>query len=78
MGKKSIMVLQLVGVGWYIAICIVGGLLLGLAIDRKLDTLPFVTIAGVILGSILAFYGIYKMLVPILIDIGATASTDGD
>ncbi|MBI2856411.1 MAG: AtpZ/AtpI family protein [Chloroflexi bacterium] len=58
--------LQLVGVGWYVAICIVGGLLGGLWIDQKLDTVPAFTLAGVVLGTVLAFYGIYKMVLPLM------------
>ena len=64
-GKLAI-VLQLVGVGWYVAICIVGGLFVGLWIDGKLGVLPVFTISGILLGTVLAFYGIYKMVLPLL------------
>ena len=67
--RTAALVLQLIGVGWYIALCIVGGLFLGLWFDGKLDSLPVFTILGVVLGVVLAFYGIYKMLLPILVDI---------
>jgi len=59
-------VLQLVGVGWYVAICIIGGLFGGLWLDRKLDVLPVFTLTGIVLGTVLAFYGIYKMVLPLL------------
>ena len=59
-------VLQLVGVGWYVAICIIGGLLGGLWVDRRLGVLPFFTITGVISGTVVGFYGIYKMVLPLL------------
>ena len=59
-------VLQLLGVGWYVAICIIGGLFGGLWLDRKLDVLPVFTLVGVVLGTGMAFYGIYKMLLPLL------------
>ena len=59
-------VLQMVGVGWFVAICIIGGLFGGLWIDGTLDVLPVFTIAGVLLGTVMAFYGVYKMVVPIL------------
>ena len=58
--------MQLVGVGWYVAICIIGGLFGGLWLDRKLDVLPVFTLIGVVLGTVLAFYGIYKMVLPLL------------
>ena len=61
-----VIVLQLVGVGWYVAVCIVGGLFGGLWADRKLDVLHVFTLIGVVLGTVLAFYGIYKMVLPLL------------
>ena len=59
-------VLQLVGVGWYVALCIVGGTLGGLWLDRTLETLPAFTLAGVLLGGGVAFYGTYKMVLPLV------------
>lgn len=67
--RTAAVVLQLIGVGWYIALCIVGGLFLGLWFDGKLGSLPVFTIVGVLLGVVLAFYGVYKMLLPILVNI---------
>ncbi|MDA0988025.1 MAG: AtpZ/AtpI family protein [Chloroflexi bacterium] len=58
--------MQLVGVGWYVAASIIFGLLGGLWIDGKLGTLPVFTLLGVILGTVAAFYGVYKMMVPLL------------
>lgn len=59
-------VLQLVGVGWYVALCIVGGTLGGLWLDRTLETLPVFTLIGVTLGAIVAMYGTYKMVIPLV------------
>ena len=59
-------VLQLVGVGWYVALCIIGGLFGGLWLDRTLGVLPLFTLVGIILGTVMAFYGIYKMVLPLL------------
>ena len=70
--KTAALVLQLIGVGWYIALSIVGGLFLGLWLDQKLGSLPAFTILGVLLGVVLAFYGIYKMLLPVLVEISGT------
>lgn len=64
-GTLSI-VLQLVGVGWYVGICIIGGLFGGLWLDRRLDVLPVFTLVGVVLGTVMAFYGIYKMVLPLV------------
>ena len=61
-------VLQLVGVGWYVGICIIGGLFGGLWIDRRFGVMPAFTLAGIVLGTVMGFYGIYKMLLPLLTD----------
>jgi len=56
--------LRLVGVGWYIGICIVLGVLGGLWLDDKFDTTPILVIVGLILGIIIAMYGVYRMVLP--------------
>ncbi len=55
---------RLVGIGWYIGICIVLGLLGGLWLDGKFGTKPLLTVLGLVLGLILAFYGVYRMILP--------------
>ena len=59
-----VIVMQLVGVGWYVAFCIIGGLVGGLWLDGKLGMVPVFTLAGIVVGSALAFYGIYRMVLP--------------
>jgi F0F1-type ATP synthase assembly protein I len=61
-----VVALRLTGLGWYIAICVVVGILGGLGLDRLLGTLPIFTLVGTILGSVVAFWGVYKMILPIL------------
>ena len=61
-----LVVAQLIGVGWYVSFCIMGGLLGGLWLDRKFDTVPVATLSGVVVGSVMALYGVYKMLLPLL------------
>jgi F0F1-type ATP synthase assembly protein I len=61
-----VVALRLTGLGWYIAVCVVGGVLGGLGLDKLLDTTPIFTLLGTILGSIVAFWGVYKMVLPIL------------
>lgn len=57
--------LRLVGVGFYIGGCIVLGLFGGHWLDSKLDTGLF-WIIGLILGIMVAFYGVYQMLLPFM------------
>ena len=49
--------LRLTGLGWYIAFCVAGGVLLGLLGDKLLGTTPFFTLAGTVIGSVGAFWG---------------------
>jgi F0F1-type ATP synthase assembly protein I len=57
---------RLIGIGWYFAICIVGGILAGLGLDYLADTAPLLTIIGLFLGLAVAFYGGYRMIVEAL------------
>ena len=61
-----VVALRLTGLGWYIAFCVVGGLLLGLWVDSLLPTKPLFTLVGPVLGSVVAFWGVYRMILPIL------------
>ena len=54
--------LQLIGIGWYFATCIVLGVLGGLWVDDQVDIRPLFTLLGVGLGLLTAGYGGYRML----------------
>jgi len=58
--------LRLVGVGFFIGGAIVLGVGAGLWLDTRLNTKPILVIVGLILGIIVAFYGVYQMLLPLL------------
>ena len=61
-----LLALRLTGLGWYIAICIVAGVVGGLGLDKLTGTAPLFTLLGTVFGSIVAFWGLYKMVLPIL------------
>ena len=63
---KSRGVLQLLGVGWYVAAALILGLLGGRWLDNQLGTSPLLLLIGLCVGVALAFYGVYRMLAPIL------------
>lgn len=70
MAKESdpwTIVLRLTGVGWYVATCIVLGVVGGLYLDKLAGTTPLFILLGTVLGSVVAFWGLYKMVQPILI-----------
>ena len=59
-------VLKLVGIGWYVGICIGIGALLGMWGDDVFDIGPILTLTGVGLGLIFAISGMYRMLNAVL------------
>lgn len=58
--------LRLTGLGWYIAACIVIGVAGGYGLDRLFGTAPLFMLLGTVLGSVIAFWGMYKMVHPLL------------
>jgi len=59
---------RLVGLGWYVGVCIFLGVAGGIWLDKTLNTKPVLVIIGLLLGIIVAFYGVYKMILPNLND----------
>lgn len=49
-------------VGFQLAATVVGGLFLGSWLDRKLGTLPWLTIVGLVIGTIGGFYNLVRIL----------------
>jgi hypothetical protein len=58
--------LRLLGIGWYVALCITLGIGGGVWLDRWLGIAPFLTLIGLFLGLGAAFYGGYRMLMEVL------------
>ena len=61
-----VLALRLTGLGWYVALCIVIGVWGGLKLDKLLGTVPLFMLLGTVLGSVVAFWGLYKMVQPLL------------
>ena len=66
-------VLRLVGIGWYVGLCIGGGAFGGLWLDRQFDLSPIFTLLGLGAGIIIALVGMFRMLMAVL---SATAESD--
>jgi F0F1-type ATP synthase assembly protein I len=63
--SRWIPALRLIGVGFFIGICIVGGALVGWWLgDKK----PLFMIIGLVVGLVVAFYGVYQMIRPLMSD----------
>ncbi|MFC2060757.1 AtpZ/AtpI family protein [Chloroflexota bacterium] len=58
--------LRLVGVGFFIGCSIVLGVVAGIWVDSKLNSEPVLTILGLILGLVVAVFGVYQMLLPLI------------
>jgi ATP synthase protein I len=57
---------KLIGVGFYISACIIGGVLGGLWLDGQFNTRPIFLLVGLIIGLVAAFWGVYQMLIPMM------------
>lgn len=58
--------LRFTGIGFYIAGCIILGVVLGVWLDEIVDIKPLFTLLGLGLGLFFAFFGTYRMLLPAL------------
>ena len=54
--------MKLMGLGWYFALSIVGGIAGGLVVDNWLESTPIFTLVGLFGGLLLAFWGGYFLL----------------
>ena len=65
---KLVAALRLTGIGFFIGISIVGGVVAGLWLDDKFHTSPALVLVGLLAGIIVAGFGLYKMLIPLVTD----------
>lgn len=63
---RRLLALRLTGLGWYVAACIVIGVVGGVALDKWLGVEPLFTLLGTVLGTVAAFYGLFKMIQPLV------------
>ena len=61
-----VLALRLTGMGWYIAACVTGGIVGGIVLDNWLGTAILFTSIFLIVGLIIAFYGVSRMVLPFL------------
>jgi ATP synthase protein I len=64
--NRWVMASRLTGVGFFIGICIVGGTFAGRWLDNKFETEPLFMIGGLLLGLVVAVYGVYQMIRPLM------------
>ena len=64
--SRWVVALRLTGVGFFIGACILLGTFAGLWLDGKLNTKPLLMIAGLFIGLIVAAFGVYQMIRPLI------------
>ena len=62
MMQKLPQTMRLMGLGWYVALSIIGGVIGGVLVDNWLGTEPIFTLVGLLGGLLLAFFGGYFLL----------------
>ena len=65
---KWVLAMRLTGVGFFIGGAIFLGVVGGIWLDCKLNTGPVFMLIGLILGIITAGFGVYQMLLPLLVN----------
>lgn len=73
-----VVALRVTGLGWYVAACVVLGVLGGLGLDKLVGTTPLFTLLGTVLGTVLAFWGVYKLVQPVLYGANRQDKTNQD
>jgi hypothetical protein len=71
-------VMRLTGLGFYIAICIVGGVFAGIQLDGWLDTGRLFAVLGLFGGLALALAGGYALLMEVLKTPGSGGDDSAD
>ena len=64
--SRWIAALRLTGVGFFIGGSIVLGVFAGLWLDNTLNTKPVFMLVGLVLGIVVAAFGVYQMLLPLM------------
>ncbi len=59
-----IVALRLTGLGWYVAACIVVGIIGGVWLGKLTGHVALFVLTGTVIGSVVAFYGVYRMVLP--------------
>lgn len=58
--------LEFLGIGWFVAISVLAGILGGLWLDHRFETLPIFTLLCLLGGGVVAFYGMYRMVIRVV------------
>ncbi|MCL0028721.1 AtpZ/AtpI family protein [Dehalococcoidia bacterium] len=65
-GRRLGIAFQLLGIGWYVSVCIGIGGLVGHWLGQRFDFDPLLTLIGIGTGIAAAVYGMYRMLIAVV------------
>lgn len=68
---------SLLGAGWFFALALILGLLVGQWVDEKTGLEPIFTLIGILLGLAVAAVGGYRMLLPFIRKVSYSDSEQG-
>ena len=63
--ERLALALRLLGIGWYVAVCIGGGTYGGFLLDRHFGLSPLLTLLGLGLGIAVAVVGMVRMILAV-------------
>ena len=61
---------KVIGFGWLVGGCLLGGGVGGYLLDQRLGLSPFLTLVGIVVGVLVSVFGIHRMLKGILDEVG--------
>ena len=61
---------KVIGFGWLVGVCLLGGGLVGYVLDQWLGSSPFLTLVGIIAGISVSILGVHRMLKDVIDEVG--------
>ena len=63
-------VFKVIGFGWLVGVCLLGGGLGGYVLDQWLGSSPVLTLVGIIAGISVSILGVHRMLKDVIDEVG--------
>ena len=61
---------KVIGFGWLVGACLLGGGVGGYLLDQRLGLSPFLTLVGIAVGVLVSILGIHRMLKSVIDEAG--------
>ena len=76
--QENFRIWRLLGLGWYVALCLVVAIVGGIWLDQQVHLSPLFLLLGLALGLVLAFVGVYRMIQESVGEEGNTGSRSNE